>query len=110
MLDFSFPSGAYSQDSSGRFRPVATRLNAEIQTINDDGQPISGWNSLFDETFTLNAPAPRHFTREFAVAPARYQVRFRRLSALSSNGSGEVTWDQLRAGLPDIAVRQGSPN
>ena len=107
MLDFSFPSGAYSQDSSGRFRPVATRLNAEIQTINDDGQPISGWNSLFDETFTLSAATPRHFTREFTVAPARYQVRFRRLSPVASNGSGEVTWDQLRAGLPDMAVRQG---
>lgn len=107
MLDFSFQSGAYTQDSQGRLGNYATHLYAEFQSIDDGGAAVGSWQPFFNETFTFASSSPQHITRRADISPGRYQVRFRRQTPLPGNSSGEVSWDQLRAGLPDTVVRPG---
>lgn len=107
MLDFSFPSGAYMTDGQGRLRNYDTRLNAEFRSIDDTGQPLGNWQTFLDETFSFATSSPQHITRRVGVSPGRFEVRFRRLTPLPQSGAGEVSWDQLRASLPDTVTRPG---
>lgn len=107
MLDFSFESGAYTQDSQGRLGNYSTHLYAEFQSLDDAGAVIGSWQPFLNETFTFASSSPQHITRRADLSPGRYQVRFRRETPLPGNSSGKVSWDQLRASLPDTVVRPG---
>ena len=105
-VDFAFPGGLWTADGRG-VASNSIALRAQYQAINAAGAPIGGWVNLFAETIQAATRTPQRMSRDSAVAPGRYQVRFLADEAFDpddGNAVNRVVWAGLRGYLTDFVT------
>ncbi|MGB3390216.1 MAG: host specificity factor TipJ family phage tail protein, partial [Pseudaminobacter sp.] len=100
-LDWVFPGGCFRIDDEGNTTSESVTLTAQYRPVDDAGAPTDDWSMLFSVTRTYANRSPiRDGVKEYLPA-GRYEVRFRRDTALppQNKGTSEVVWAGLRAFL-----------
>lgn len=100
-LDWVFPGGCFRIDDEGNTISASVTLTAQYRPVNGAGAPTGDWSTLFSVTRTYANRSPiRDGVKEYLPA-GRYEVRFRRDTALpaQNKGTSEVVWAGLRAFL-----------
>lgn len=109
MVDLSLPRGAKFDNGKGATGGFSVAWVIEYRGIDDDGDPTGTgeWQVAEASFVEPNSTDPYRTTRRFDVASARYEVRVRRNNGIpeTAQGTGILSWDQLRATLPDTVVR-----
>lgn len=98
-LDWVFPGGCFRIDDEGNTISASVTLTAQYRPVNDAGAPTGDWSMLFSVTRTYANRSPiRDGVKEYLSA-GRYEVRFRRDTALppQNKGTSEVVWAGMRA-------------
>ncbi|WP_338633279.1 host specificity factor TipJ family phage tail protein [Afipia carboxidovorans] len=111
-LDFVFPAGCYSTNDEGQTVPFGVTLVAEAQPVNDAGTPAGDWSVIGVASRSYASRSPIRETMLATMGHGRYQVRFRRTSAVPADnkGAAEVVWAGLRSYLvgdnsfPDVST------
>jgi hypothetical protein len=102
-VDFSSPSIALQDKSSGNLNSYTVRFDVEAQLINDSNVAIGSWVVLGNEALSgASADAIRR-TFEYPVEAGRYQVRVRRITPNSESQytRDTVSWAGLKGFLHD---------
>lgn len=110
-VDFAFPGGLFKTGDSGGSESANRQLLVEYREIDDAGNPLSGFSTLYAATISRKTRTPQRFTQSLAVPAGRYQARFKALNNDLSEGSGgtvnRVIWAGLRGYLADWEVPEG---
>lgn len=90
-FDLLWPQGL---GAKGGTKPITMRFDAQRQAIDDAGTPLGGWVSFSTIEVTAQSRNPYRRSFDFAVAPARYQVRLAQVSIDSSDAAiaDSVQW------------------
>lgn len=102
-FDASAPGGLFTIDSTGNMTAATASFQVQLQVIDDDGASIGDWFTVLDQTLTQATRDAIRTTYPVTIPAARYQVRFERTNAKSTNVN---TLDQLNM----IAMRGFLPN
>lgn len=100
-VDFAFPGGLWTANE----RAVAQNsiaLRAQYRQIDDNGDPVGGWTTLFAETVSAATRTPQRFSRAANVTAGRYEVRFLSDEAFDPDDGAAVNrcvWTGLRGYL-----------
>ena len=101
------PQGGGYYDDEGNLGAITITILIEYRSIDDDGKPLSDWQTLKQQSWTLRTLTPQRFSVDTPVPNGRYQCRARRLDyAVIENGSlsgrymGRVAWESLFSFLP----------
>lgn len=100
-IDFVFPAGCFTTDDNGNTIAYSVELQAEIQEVDDAGAPIGDPVTQSPISRTYSSRSPIRDTYLIPVTDGRYQVKFRRNSAVpeDTKGAADVVWAGLRAYL-----------
>lgn len=113
QIDFSLPHGCYMNwGKDGRQLPIFYDAWFEYAPIDDNNNPIGGWNVLYRGNEQLNTTRAQRFTRIIDVAEGRYAVRAQNTQPAEYGDAygvhrlfNDLTWDGLRAPLDDTIIR-----
>lgn len=99
-VDFAFPGGLFTVDGR-KIADNAAELRADYREIDAAGDPVGGWEVLFEETITLKTRTPQRFTRRAAVPAGRYEVQFYSEAAIDDGTTAvnQAAWVGLRGYL-----------
>lgn len=102
LFDFIFQQGIGWYDDEGRLQECQVAWSIEYQRVDDFGNPLSEWAVLDSLSFKGATLTPQRLTKEYAVAPGRYQCRARRVSETRGDGRtmDSLLWAAMRAMLP----------
>lgn len=101
-LDVSFPQGLFRVDDKGVLQLLTIQVAFSYRSIDNLGNPTSGWATLTTLSKTLKTVTPQRFTLREPVTPGRYEVRAKRINnkEISTRSFNVVTWEAMRAFLP----------
>lgn len=101
-VDVVLTKGLYYANSSGGLDTRSVAFITQARTINDSGTPTGSWTTLGSESLTLATTTPYRSSYRYAVASARYEVRFARTTKKDTDirVGNDVVWGGLRAYLP----------
>lgn len=87
--DITFPGGLLRIDNDGDPAGVTVTIQTEVRTVDDFGDPISGWTTLESRSYSASSKDPLRFSRKLAapLGMARYEFRARRTSASSQKST-----------------------
>jgi hypothetical protein len=99
-LDIEFPQGLHDRDDDGDIRNIGVRLEASLQQIDDDGDPL-GEPLLFDTEIEGATRTPQRRTWSIDGLPAgRFSISLRRTNGESlENQADQTVWTGLKAYL-----------
>jgi hypothetical protein len=97
-LDFVFPGGLYSSDSSGNLQNASVVVSIFAQAIDSAGNDTTDPPFSVSETFQAKDNTPQRLTKSYPVPSARYRVQVARTSASDgkTSTSDHVTWAGLK--------------
>lgn len=100
-VDVVMLRGLYYANDSGALESRSVQWRVEVRSINDDGDAISGWLHLADETYSAATNTAQRLSFKYSVTPGRYEIRLQRLDARdTSNRVGhELRWGQAKGYL-----------
>jgi predicted nucleic acid-binding Zn-ribbon protein len=102
QVDFSTPSG-YSRNG----HETTQDLWFEYAPIDDAGNPIGPWQTLYRTSAPFFANRHLRFSQTITVSAGRYAVRARNNRAkIDDNDNCNYAWDGLRGFVPDTIVRE----
>lgn len=109
QVDYQYPQG-YWKTNTGTSSPMGIQF--EYAPVNDDGDPIGPWQTIYEEFGDRKIQSPKRFTKMKDVPLGRYAVRARNdvqryTPEAEANHSRDVLWDALRGHTPDVRVRPG---
>jgi hypothetical protein len=100
--DFVLPAGCFVIDpENGNLLSRTIWVEGEARLIDDLGNPIGAWQTLFIQFRTFATRQPKRFSIKTAVLPGRYEARVRRVTAEpnENQGADRIVWGGLRAYL-----------
>ena len=102
-VDFSSPSIANQDRSTGNLTNYTVRFDIQAQKINDSGVAIGGWVVIGQEAFSAASADAIRRTFEYAVDAGRYQVRVQRITTKNNSQfvRDDVTWAGLKGFIYD---------
>lgn len=95
--------GRWTASGSGTsLANYSVTLRFDYQLIDDNGNALSEWAALREETLTMATQTPQRRTYESSVPEGRYQVKAQRVSNGTGDGQtlDQVSWSALRSVLP----------
>jgi hypothetical protein len=99
-IDLSYPRGVYHQKKkSGDMQAISLTVEFQKRLIDDSGNPLGPFTSLFTYTLTAATTTPQRKTRAVAVAAGRYEVRGRYSGfkpLLDTRTGYVVVWEGMR--------------
>jgi hypothetical protein len=106
-VDFSAPGGLFAIATSGQLGPVTVSFQVQVQQIDDVATPEGEWITVIDKTVNQATRDAIRTTYGATLAPARYQVRFRRTNNKSSdlNTSDAIGILAMRGILPNTPAQ-----
>ncbi|KAB7783492.1 host specificity factor TipJ family phage tail protein [Methylorubrum populi] len=103
LFDLVWPGGAYVTYKD-RMVAATTHVRIEARQVDDAGAPITGWTVIVDDQYQQAKDSQIRMTVRRIVAPARYEVRGRRMNPSVADsvvqkisGTDAVTWTAARA-------------
>ncbi|MGE7153168.1 host specificity factor TipJ family phage tail protein [Methylorubrum rhodesianum] len=103
IFDLVWPGGAYVTYKD-RMVAATTHVRIEARQVDDAGAPITGWTVIVDDQYQQAKDSQIRMTVRRIVAPARYEVRGRRVNPSVADsgiqkisGTDAVTWTAARA-------------
>ena len=109
-LDITMPNGCYSVDpESGETESVGVHLRFDIREINNEGEAIGSWSTLYNWNKRFATAQPiRKTIKVNAPSPARWQIRCSRRDEAftSTNGTDIVYWDGVKGYRGNITPRK----
>lgn len=102
-LDFGFPLGLTTRDSTGDLKDTSVSFRAEARAIDDNGNPIGNWFVLVQDTKRMATMTPQYFSYRIPVPLGRYEVQARRTNALTDEDNDtqeRIDWLGLRSYMP----------
>lgn len=104
LFDFVLPQGLGWISDDGKLQEHLIKWTVEIRRINDEGAPISGWQTAVDGSMQKAIRTPQRITHRVSFVPARWEARARRTSDTSLDLAGRILevlqWAGMRAILP----------
>lgn len=101
-VDLELPNGLYLTGKKGlKYRIVEALF--EYRSIDDLGNPVGEWQTLFSWTKKMTTVTPQRFTITTNVPWGRYQIRGRRTNNkdTSYKSGNTLKWTAVRAVIPD---------
>ena len=101
-IDLVIPSGLYYSNDDGGLDSRTVSAKFQYRSIDENGDPASGWATLTTFSKSLATVTPQRFTVSVPVSPGRYEVRGRRTNNkdTSHRAGNTLQWGALRAFLP----------
>lgn len=103
-VDVHMPRGGFRTDNKGKQKPHSGSFVFEIQRLDENGNPVGGWERMEDRTITLNTPTPQMYSYkwDFSSNPGYFQVRAWRTSPTGDNKEIiQFMWTGMRGYLED---------
>jgi hypothetical protein len=102
LLDLVFQSGLGWINDNGGVNSNSVSCLFEYRAVDDYGNPLTSWITLYSNTFRDATRTPQRFTIPCDVSPGRYEIRGSRTSNTTGDGRALDTlqWTALRAILP----------
>lgn len=102
-VDFTSPSIANQDKTSGELLSYSVSFEVQAQLINDSGVALGGWVVLGVEALTGASNDAIRRTFEYAVDAGRYQVRVRRVTPKNESQyvRDNITWAGLKGFIYD---------
>lgn len=102
LLDFVFQQGLGHYNNNGGLEGFTVSWRIEYRSVDDFGNPTSGWAVLDAPSMHMATVTPQRITKTYNVAEGRYQCRVVRTSNTSGDGRtmDMLTWGAMRAMLP----------
>ena len=105
-VDVIFPLGLYAlTPQSGKQIPITISFTFEYREIDDNGDPVGSYTTLYTSDLVGNSATPIRRTFKIEGLPlGRYEVRGRRTDDKTdeTGWAHSMNWDGLRAFLPSI--------
>lgn len=107
-VDMIFPKGIFGVDKKGKIGTDTLVFEVQARLIDDAGDPLGDWTTLFNPTITAATTTPQRKTYSQEVDLGRYEVRSRRTSDkdLAPSSGNDIVWEGLRGfisgGEPDF--------
>lgn len=100
-VDISIPGGLFKLDDRGNLQNASVHYLFHYRQIDAQGNPITDWQVLTDNTLTSKSRDAIRITHKVQVAPGRYQVQGQRVSNAAGNAqtAESLYWDGLKAYL-----------
>jgi sulfur carrier protein ThiS len=100
-IDVVMMRGLYYATDGGTLDSRTVQWRVEARTINDDGDAISGWLHLADESYSAAINTAQRRTYKYGVGAGRYEVRVQRLDTkdTSTRAGHELRWGQAKGYL-----------
>jgi sulfur carrier protein ThiS len=100
-IDVLCPRGLYYANDSGGLETRSLSWRMEAQAIDAEGEAVSDWFVLGQESHSAATNTALRFTFDYSVTPGRYAVRATRLDSkdTSARAGHELRWGALKAHL-----------
>jgi hypothetical protein len=108
QIDIVLPRGLYYANDSGGLSNASVSYTVQVRAIDNLGDPLGGFVTVLNETFTLADSTQRRYTRDIYVSLGRYEVQVRRTSTKQTDAryGNDIVWQALRAFIPDDNIYQ----
>ncbi|TKW61691.1 MAG: phage tail protein [Blastochloris viridis] len=109
-IDIEMPRGVYYANNDGSLANKTITWQVQARLIDDEGEPVGGWVTLADETFTANTNTAQRKTYKYTATAGRYEVRLFRTNVkdMSSRAAHEIRWVGLKARLVGSSIFEGA--
>jgi hypothetical protein len=102
ICNLTFPQGIGRFNDKGKITEITIKYVIQIRRIDDDGNPISSWGSLYNGSKTADTLTPQRITIDRNVTTGRYEVRMNRSDEQENDGRtlAAMQWESMSAFLP----------
>lgn len=103
-FDVGAPGGLFAISTNNVLQPIGASFRVEVQAIDEAGNPgANPWQGVIDTTLSQATRDPIRKTFGVALGGGRYQVRFHRTNAKSTdlNAQDQIAMMAMRAFLPN---------